>query len=141
MAERRRRVYLDTSSYLALLLDEEAADGLRREITGSEVLSSVLLIIESRRNLVRLARERALTAAHYQAATERVALDMAGFLLRDVTLDLCEAHPIPAVATPRSLDLLHVRTALWFHRNEPIDLFLTMDDAQRDAACELGLPC
>jgi len=47
---------------------------------------------------------------------------------------------LPAVATPRSLDLAHLRTALWFHAAERIDRFLTMDAAQEAAAKELGLP-
>jgi hypothetical protein len=47
---------------------------------------------------------------------------------------------MPAVATPRSLDLAHLRTALWFHAVEPIDRFLTMDESQAEAAKELGLP-
>lgn len=137
---RPRRVYLDTSAYLYLLLDEEAAAGLRAEIDDGIVFSSVLLILEARRNAVRLARERTLTTEHYRAAMERIAQDVERFVLRDLTLDLCDAHPLPAVATPRSLDLVHLRTALWFHRAEPLDRFLTADAAQRDAARELGLP-
>jgi hypothetical protein len=140
VSERRRRLYLDTSAYLSLLLDEEATVDLQGELAGAEALSSVLLMLETRRNLVRLARERVLTTEHYQAAMERVAADVDGFLLRDLTLDLCNAHPLPAVAMPRSLDLIHLRTALWFHDLDRIDRFVTMDAAQRDAARELGLP-
>jgi hypothetical protein len=47
---------------------------------------------------------------------------------------------MPAVATPRSLDLAHLRTALWFHALERIDRFVTMDAGQESAARELGLP-
>jgi hypothetical protein len=47
---------------------------------------------------------------------------------------------MPAVATPRSLDLAHLRTALWFNSVDPIDRFLTNDEPQRQAAKELGLP-
>ena len=47
---------------------------------------------------------------------------------------------LPADAMPRSLDLAHLRTALWFHAAERIDRFLTMDAAQEAAAKELGLP-
>jgi hypothetical protein len=32
-----------------------------------------------------------------------------------ITLDLCQSHVLPAVVTPRSLDLAHLRTALWSH--------------------------
>ena len=140
MTRRLRRVYVDASVYLQLLLGEETAADLRGELADAEVLSSVLLVLEARRNVVRLARERAITTEHYHAAMERVSGDIARFTLRDLTLDLCDALPLPAVATPRSLDLVHLRTALWFHREEPIDRFLTMDAAQRDAARELGLP-
>jgi len=62
------------------------------------------------------------------------------FLLRDLTLDLCESIVLPAVATPRSLDLAHLRTAQWFHAAEKIDRFVTMDASQEQAARELGLP-
>jgi hypothetical protein len=44
------------------------------------------------------------------------------------------------VSTPRSLDLAHLRTALWFHTAEPLDRFVTLDVSQEDAAKELGLP-
>jgi hypothetical protein len=137
---RLRRVYLDTSAYLYLLLDEESASDVRDDVDGAEVMSSVLLVLEARRNLVRLAREHSLTADHYHAAIERLAADTDRFVLRDLTLDLCDAHPLPAVATPRSLDLAHLRTARWFHRIDPLDRFVTMDEAQRHAARELGLP-
>jgi hypothetical protein len=62
------------------------------------------------------------------------------FVLRDLTLDLCTSNVLPAVATPRSLDLAHLRTALWFHADERIDRFVTMDESQGEAARELGLP-
>ena len=134
------RVYLDTSAYLYLLLDEEGAAEVRHAIDDAEVLSSVLLMLEARRNLVRLARERTLVPEHYNAAMARVTADRDRFVLRDLTPDLCDAHPLPAVATPRSLDLVHLRTARWFHALAPVDRFVTMDTAQRDAARELGLP-
>ena len=62
------------------------------------------------------------------------------FLLRDLTLDLCLSNPLPAVATLRSLDLTHLRTALWFHATERIHRLVTMDVSQAQAAQELGLP-
>jgi len=55
-------------------------------------------------------------------------------------LELCQSNLLPAVATPRSLDLAHLRTALWFDAAERIDRFVTMDASQEQAAKELGLP-
>ena len=71
---------------------------------------------------------------------ERVEQDTSLFVLRDLTLDLCQSNLVPAVTTPRSLDLAHLRSALWFHAGERIDRFVTMDGSQEQAARELGLP-
>lgn len=137
---RRRRVYLDTSAYLAILLAENGHVELTRDTDGAELLSSVLLVLESRRTLVRLARERVLDADQYETCMARVTADVHQFVLRDLTLDLCVSGLMPAVTTPRSLDLAHLRSALWFHAAEPIDRFVTVDGAQAQAARELGLP-
>ena len=109
-----RRLYIDTSAYLCILLGQE----------GSE----------------RLARERHLRPEQYQRCIERVEQDVNLFQLRDLTLDLCQSIMIPAVAMPRSLDLAHLRTALWFHAAERIDRFVTVDASQEQAAKEIGLP-
>jgi hypothetical protein len=136
----RRRLYLDTSAYLGVLLGENGSSRLARETVHAELLSSVLLVLEARRNLIRLAREGTLTAAQYKTCMDRVEQDVELFVLRDLTLDLCASSLVPAVATPRSLDLAHLRTALWFHAVERLDRFLTLDGAQAQAARELGLP-
>jgi hypothetical protein len=133
-------LYLDTSAYLCILLGEDGSDRLSHTTAGTELLSSVLLVLEARRNLIRLAREGSLKSAPYKVCVDRLEEDTKFFVLRDLTLDLCQAIMMPAVATPRSLDLAHLRTALWFHAVEPIDRFLTMDESQAEAAKELGLP-
>jgi hypothetical protein len=122
------------------LLAEEGCEGLSEETDGAELLSSVLLVLEARRNLVRLAREGALKPEQYKTCIDRVEEDTSFFVLRDLTLDLCRSNLLPAVTTPRSLDLAHLRSALWFHAGEPIDRFVTMDSSQKEAARELGLP-
>ena len=137
---RPRRLYLDTSAYLCLLLAQEGWQQLAKETAGARLLSSVLLVMETRRNLVRLVREGQLNAEQYDAVIGRLDRDMSLFLLRDLTLDLGQSNAMPVVATPRTLDLAHLRTALWFHAASPIDRFVTMDTAQQQAAKELGLP-
>ena len=140
MVSAPRRFYVDTSAYLCILLGEDEAPRLSAEIGGAELLSSVLLVLETRRNLVRLARDGTLTAGQYKTCMDRVEEDQQLFVLRDLTLDLCEASILPALATPRSLDLAHLRTALWFHGEARITRFVTMDSSQHQAAKELGLP-
>jgi len=134
------RLYVDTSAYLCVLLGESGSAALTRALRGGALLSSVLLLLETRRNLVRLARQGKLTAAQLQGALDRATEDLRQFSLRDLTLDLCAAVQMPAVSTPRSLDLAHLRTAAWFHAQAPIARFVTLDEPQRIAAHELGLP-
>ena len=137
---RRSRLYLDTSAYICILLGEDGSDRLSRETDPAELLSSVLLVLEARRNLIRLAREGTLAPDLYKVSLDRLEEDATRFVLRDLTLDLCRSVTVPAVITPRSLDLAHLQTALWFHAAEKIDRFVTMDTSQEQAAKELGLP-
>ena len=135
-----RRFYIDTSAYLCILLGEAGHESLRRELAGADLLSSVLLVLEAGRNLVRLSRERLLTPAEFHKCASVLETDTLQFMLRDLTLDLCEPRTMPAVSTPRSLDLAHLRTALWFHQQERLTRFVTLDEWQSIAARELGLP-
>lgn len=135
-----KRFYVDTSAYLCALLGEKGSEALRRELAGGELVSSVLLVLETSRNLVRLSREGLLTPLQFQECTAALEHDVEQFLLRDLTLDLCARRAMPAVSVPRSLDLVHLRTALWFHEREPLTRFISLDDAQNLAARELGLP-
>lgn len=134
------RYYVDTSAYLALVLGQEGADELALVLEVGELLSSVLLVLEARRNLVRLSRDGLLSAAEYRQTIERLEADVECFALRELTLDLCSSPLVPAVATPRSLDLAHLRTAAWFHAEEPLTRFVSLDEHQLEAARELALP-
>jgi hypothetical protein len=135
-----RRLYLDTSAYLCILLGEEGSHELSAETEDADLFSSVLLILEAQRNLIRLARDGSLTPQTYQRCMDRLHDDLERFTLRDLTLDLCASREMPPVTTPGSLDLAHLRTALWFHAEERLDRFVTIDASQAQAARELGLP-
>jgi hypothetical protein len=135
-----KRFYVDTSAYLCILLGESGHKALRRELAGAELLSSVVMVLEAGRNLVRLSREGLLSAADFRVCASTLESDLRQFLLRDLTLDLCGYRIMPSVTTPRSLDLIHLRTALWFHEQEKLSRFVSLDEAQSQSALELGLP-
>jgi hypothetical protein len=135
-----RRLYVDTSAYLCVLLGESGHTVLQREMRGAQLLSSVALVLEADRNLVRLSREGLLSPADFQLCISTMERHLEQFMLRDLTFDLCRSRIMPVVSTPRSLDLAHLRTALWFHEAERLTRFVTLDEAQRQAALELGLP-
>jgi hypothetical protein len=132
--------YVDSSAYLAILLGEDGSETLVDELDGAALVSSVLLLVETERTLVRLSRAGDLTADQLQTAREQLVGDAASFALRDLTIDLCRDLAFPLVTVPRSLDLVHLQTAKWFHAREQISRFVTLDDAQGRAARELGLP-
>jgi hypothetical protein len=134
------RYYVDTSAYLCILLGEAGSKPLQRELEGAELVSSSLLILEAGRNLVRLSRERFLSPLEFQKCMSAVEEGMGQFLLRDLTLDLCRSLKMPAVSTPRSLDLAHLRTAIWFQAQMGLTRFVSLDELQNAAAREMGLP-
>jgi hypothetical protein len=135
-----KRLYLDTSAYLCILLGERGHDELLKEIRHAELLSSVVLVLEAERNLIRLSREGRLTKTDFHNCVSALNNDMQQFLLRDLTLDLCGSLAMPVVSTPRSLDLAHLRTAMWFHQQQNLARFVTLDISQAMSASELGLP-
>lgn len=135
-----RRVYLDTSAYLAILLGEKGASAISRDLRGAILCSSTLLLLEAERNLVRLARERLITEGVYELASDRLHADHELFLLRDLTLDLCVSREFPAARIPRSSDLAHLRTARWFQAHGGLSRFVSLDREQLKAASEFGLP-
>lgn len=134
------RYYVDTSAYLCVLLGEQGWEPIARALDGGQLLSSSLLALEAERTLVQLSRAGRLSPKDLANAIDRLVEDLAQFVLRDLTLDLCRSRVMPIVSTPRSLDLAHLRTALWFHEREPLIRFVSLDVAQTQAARELGLP-
>jgi hypothetical protein len=135
-----RRFYVDSSAYLAVLLNEAGAAELRSELMRSELLSSVLLIAEARRTLVRLSREHVLDDEEFASCCKQIDEDLETFELRSVTLDLCPITVFPVASTPRTLDLVHLSTALWFHGQQALTRFVSRDLRQSRSAYELGLP-
>jgi len=132
--------YLDTSSYLTILLGESGFEWILKSIAGQSLCSSTILLVETQRNLVRLSREKFLSQEQYHQARRQVEADQELFTLRDLTVDLCQSLTFPAVTTPRSLDLIHLTTAFWFHREYGLKIFVSQDKKQRISAQGIGLP-
>jgi len=133
-------VYLDTSFYLGFLLGDHKALALKARLHRKRLCSSVLLFAEAERNVIRLGREGILKPEAYQTVFDRLKEDREKFLLHDVTLELCHSGIYPPVRLPRTLDLIHLRTAARFHAEQGLEGFLTLDDAQRAAAADFNLP-
>lgn len=134
------RVYLDTSAYLAILFGERDSFKIIKKIRNTILCSSSLLLLEAERNLIHLVRQKLITPGTFERAILQLKSDRAVFLLRDFTPDLCLSLDFPAVRTPRSSDLAHLRTAKWYLNNGGLLHFLSLDKVQLKAADEMNLP-
>lgn len=123
-----------------MLLGEPGWERVQAELRDAELLSSVLLLLEADRTLIHLTRTGWISPADSQIAFDRLLEGLEHFTLRDVTFDLCVSRGMPVVSTPRSVDLVHLRTAVWFHQQRPLTRFVSLDSPQNQAARELGLP-
>lgn len=133
-------LYLDSSAYLAILLGEVESAKILKIISKKIVCSSMLLVIETERNLVRLSRESILDADDFQTALKKLKGDVRKFVLKDVSMDLCLTGVFPPVQIPRSNDLMHLRTALWFMDHHALESFISLDTKQIKAAASMGIP-
>lgn len=133
-------IYLDTSAYLNVLLKEPGHQEINKKLKSNALCSSTLLLIEAERSLVRLSRQGDLSLKNYESSMSHLRQDVEIFLLRDLTEDLCLKPQFPAVRLPRSNDLVHLRTALWFQNHYDLRTFVSCDEKQIKAAEEMGLP-
>ena len=132
-------VYVDTSAYLALLLKEPGWQKVKKVLKGVAYCASSVMFLEALRNLVRLSRDGVVLEADFMKLEERVFSDVELFAVKDLDLEICLNRRFPAVSLPKSLDLIHVRTALWFEENDHPVEFLTLDQSQKRSAEDVGL--
>jgi predicted nucleic acid-binding protein len=123
-------IYIDTSAFLKLVLDEPQSPALRAHLAArgqTRFVSSALLKVEARRGLLR---------------GDSARMPRADLLLGDVTsLDMSAAVLEKASRLPdsmlRSLDAIHLATALLVR--DDLDAVLTYDDRLATAAASHGL--
>ena len=119
--------YLDTSAFIKLVRSEPESPALRRELTGRELLSSALLIVEGHRAARRygeLASRRARTAL---TAITIITLDQP-------ILDAAAALHPPEL---RSLDALHLATIVSLGKD--IECVYCYDTRLTEAAQAVGI--
>ena len=138
--EALQMIYLDSSAYLCVLLGEKQSEKIEKLLQGKALCSSSFLVLEVERNLVRLSREKVISEKDFSKLHARLKSDVELFLFKDLDFDLSLSGVFPAVKTPRSSDLVHLRTALWFMNQERLGGFLTLDQHQLEAAMEMKLP-
>ena len=137
-------VYAETSAVLRWLFNEEGGEALRQAIAqATKVTSSRLTLIETRRVIRRAERDGRITAAESADVLAIFAQAASTWAVLEVTEDVArraeETFPNEPV---RTLDAIHLATALVLSERQRIDLtFVTHDVQQSLAARALGFHC
>lgn len=134
-------VYAESSAILAWLLDEPSGADVRQALTTSEVvIASDLTLIESDRVLLRAVALGELTEA--DAADRRAHLMTAAshwHVLR-ISPEIVERARQPFPGEPiRTLDAIHLASALLARATVPGLALLSLDERIRRAAAPLGM--
>jgi len=133
-------VYAESSAVLAWLLGEETGDAVREVLQHAElVMASDLTLVECDRVLIRAVTMGEIDEA--AAADRRAHLNAAAshWHLWRVSLDVVERARHPFSAEPiRTLDAVHLASALAVRSVVPGVELLSLDDRIRRAAKQLG---
>jgi predicted nucleic acid-binding protein len=135
-------LYAETSAVLRWLFAEEDAEAIRETLASAEkVASSRLTLIESRRVIRRAERESRISSAQSADLLGILAQAASTWAVVEITPEIArraeEAFPAEPV---RTLDAIHLATAL-FLRQPLADLsVLSSDERIRSNAALLGLP-
>ncbi|MCK6479952.1 MAG: type II toxin-antitoxin system VapC family toxin [Planctomycetes bacterium] len=135
-------LYAESSAVLSWLLDEPHAEPSREALSGADgVVASRLTLFECTRTIRRAESTGHLgsrPAAHAQALLAEVA---ARWELADISREVLAAADRGFPLEPlRSLDALHLGTALFLRQRLPDLAFLTLDDRIAANARLLGFP-
>ena len=123
-------VYGETSAVLAWLLgDENRLRALRIINSADRVVTSILTLIEAKRGILRAANERRVTGIEASRLKEVLARTATAWELLEITpeIHIRAGEPFP-VEPVRTLDAIHLATALQFDRIFPGISVLTFDE-------------
>jgi predicted nucleic acid-binding protein len=123
-------VYLETSAVLRWLLGESDAQEIAARIQeAAEPVCSVLTILETHRVLIRAERERPSRGRQLGLLRRQLAEASADWNVLEITPQVCvrAGEPFP-VEPVRTLDAIHLATALHFARAFPGLSVLTFDE-------------
>ena len=136
-----KAIYLESSAILTWLLGEKRAAEVRRAVDAAErVVTSALSVAEVERALVRAEGAGMLKGADGQRLRGFLQRARAGWVTMAVTDEVLgrAARPFP-VEPVRTLDAVHLATAMAFARAYPDLHVVSFDRRILDNAAALGL--
>jgi predicted nucleic acid-binding protein len=138
-----KALYLETSAVLTWLLGEpRAAEVISIVHRAQNVATSILTIIETQRALVRAETHRLLSPADAQELLGLLARGQAAWHLMEISAEIqhLAGRKFP-VEPVRTLDAIHLSTALVFLRAFPGLSLLSYDRRILENARALGINC
>lgn len=134
-------LYLETSAVLHWLLGQSEAARVRRRVDGAEVvLTSMLTLAEAERALIRAEGQDVLKGGDAQRLRGLLNRVQASWTRMSISDDVLTRASRPFPAEPvRTLDAIHLATALEFTAAFPDLRVLSFDDRVRRNAEALGI--
>jgi len=134
-------VYIDTSTYLKLFVREKGSQVARNLVKKSRILSSAILTIECFSSLSRKRKRGEIGDKDFDSLVSRIKKDTEYIeILRFTDEILLKAESVALQSDSRTLDSIHIASALIFKDTTEIDLtFVTSDKRQKEFAGHQGL--
>lgn len=134
-------IYIDTSTYLKSLLKENGSDKARKLLKEKSLLSSAILASECFSAFSRRKQGKEIDDKTFDRLTSRVKKELPYIELIKVTDDLLKkTEEVALRSTARTLDAIHIASALLFQELTRIELtFVTSDKKQEEVAKGEGL--
>ncbi|OGW01552.1 MAG: hypothetical protein A2889_00995 [Nitrospinae bacterium RIFCSPLOWO2_01_FULL_39_10] len=136
-----RWIYIDTSTYLKLFLKEKGSDKARKLVKENSLLSSAILTSESFSALSRRRQGKEIDDKMFDRLVNRIKKDLPYIEIIKLTDDVLKtAEEVILRSTVRTLDAIHIASALLFQELTGIELtFVTSDKKQEESAKNEGL--
>jgi predicted nucleic acid-binding protein len=133
-------LYAESSAVIAWLLAEAAAERVRHAIASAErLVASDLTLIECDRVLIRATSLGRITGAEAVGYRAQLNVTATGWEVLPITRGVVDRARQPFPAEPvRSLDAIHLASALVARSAIPDLQFLSLDDRIRASALGLG---
>lgn len=136
-----KAVYVETSAVLAWLLGESSAQVVRERVDAANaVLTSVLTYVETERGLLRTEASESLSGGDAQRLRGLLARARSNWLSMAISEEvLARAGRAFPVEPLRTLDAIHLATALEFTKGFPEMAILSFDQRINENARALGI--
>ena len=134
-------IYIDTSAYLKIFLKEKGSDKARKLVKENRLLVSAILTSECFSAFSRRRQGKDIDDKTFDRLVNRVKKDLPYLEIVRLTDDvLRRTEEILLHSTVRTLDAVHIASALLFQESTGIELaFVTSDKKQAEFTHDKGL--